>query len=462
MWCDVRFPDALTRAPRQRARYLRSHGLTTTPTVPFPRCPNPPARRRRSSSTRSARPSAYPRSARARSRSVRCTRRRRSRHESFEALRDISFDVRRGEFFGIVGRNGSGKSTLLKCLAGIYGVDRGRIWMDGRSTFIELGVGFNPDLAARDNVILNGIMMGLSSREARRRVDEVIDFGRAREFEELKLKNYSSGMHVRLAPRRDPGRRRRAARRRGPRRRRRRLPAEVLRRLPPPARRGAHDRVRNARHGLAQPLLPPRPVARARATGAPRSAPRGGRPVPRDQLRAQRRPERRRGRRRRGVAAAATARRACSRRGSRTSAASAPPRAPGPARRPEGARALRGRCRGPRRERLRAQRGPRRDRRRDECQGRRAQRSFAAGEEVLCSFALENVLAPGRYNPLFTIAHRGTGMDLMDRIEGAFSLVVTGPEAMGGAVDLPARRGRHQPQRRPSLPGTSPPAGSRA
>src|SRR5580700_3883650 len=125
---------------------------------------------------------------------------RRTRHETFRALQDISFDVRPGEFFGIAGRNGSGKSTLLKCLAGIYGVDRGRIWMDGRlSTFIELGVGFNQDLAARDNVVLNGIMMGLSPRESRRRVDEVIDFAELREFEELKLKNYSSGMHVRLA-----------------------------------------------------------------------------------------------------------------------------------------------------------------------------------------------------------------------------------------------------------------------
>ncbi len=125
---------------------------------------------------------------------------RRTRHETFNALQDISFDVRRGEFFGIVGRNGSGKSTLLKCLAGIYGVDRGRIWMNGRlSTFIELGVGFNPDLAARDNVVLNGIMMGLSPREARARYDAVIDFAELREFEELKLKNYSSGMHVRLA-----------------------------------------------------------------------------------------------------------------------------------------------------------------------------------------------------------------------------------------------------------------------
>ena len=125
---------------------------------------------------------------------------RRTRQETFKALEDITFDVRKGEFFGIAGRNGSGKSTLLKCLAGIYGVDSGRIWMNGRlSPFIELGVGFNPDLAARDNVILNGIMMGLSPREARARYDAVIDFAELSEFEELKLKNYSSGMHVRLA-----------------------------------------------------------------------------------------------------------------------------------------------------------------------------------------------------------------------------------------------------------------------
>jgi ABC-type polysaccharide/polyol phosphate transport system ATPase subunit len=125
---------------------------------------------------------------------------RRSRHETFTALTDVSFDVRQGEFFGIAGRNGSGKSTLLKCLAGIYSLDSGRIWMNGRvSTFIELGVGFNMDLAARDNVVLNGIMMGLTPREARARYDAVMDFAELRDFEELKLKNYSSGMHVRLA-----------------------------------------------------------------------------------------------------------------------------------------------------------------------------------------------------------------------------------------------------------------------
>ena len=125
---------------------------------------------------------------------------RRSRHERLQALRDIDFAVAPGEFFGIVGRNGSGKSTLLKCLAGIYRTDTGKIWVNGRmSTFIELGVGFNPDLAAFENVTLNGIMLGLSPREARARYERVIEFAELEEFQDLKLKNYSSGMHVRLA-----------------------------------------------------------------------------------------------------------------------------------------------------------------------------------------------------------------------------------------------------------------------
>jgi ABC-type polysaccharide/polyol phosphate transport system ATPase subunit len=125
---------------------------------------------------------------------------RKSSGEDLSALRDISFAVQPGEFFGIVGRNGSGKSTLLKCLAGIYRVDQGQISVRGRlSTFIELGVGFNPDLAAADNIIINGIMLGLSPREARRRVDDVIAFAELQEFPDLKLKNYSSGMQVRLA-----------------------------------------------------------------------------------------------------------------------------------------------------------------------------------------------------------------------------------------------------------------------
>jgi ABC-type polysaccharide/polyol phosphate transport system ATPase subunit len=125
---------------------------------------------------------------------------RRSAFDRFDALRDVSFAVERGEFFGIVGRNGSGKSTLLKCMAGIYRADSGAIYVNGRvSTFIELGVGFNPDLAARDNVLLNGVMLGLSPREARERYDRVIEFAELQNFEELKLKNYSSGMQVRLA-----------------------------------------------------------------------------------------------------------------------------------------------------------------------------------------------------------------------------------------------------------------------
>jgi ABC-2 type transport system ATP-binding protein len=125
---------------------------------------------------------------------------RRASYENLQALRGVSFDVQRGEFFGIVGRNGSGKSTLLKCLAGIYGVDAGEIHVDGRlSTFIELGVGFNMDLAAEDNVVLNATMLGLSAKEARLRYDRIIDFAELRDFAELKLKNYSSGMLVRLA-----------------------------------------------------------------------------------------------------------------------------------------------------------------------------------------------------------------------------------------------------------------------
>jgi ABC-type polysaccharide/polyol phosphate transport system ATPase subunit len=125
--------------------------------------------------------------------------RRRVSYQTFRVLDDISFAVEPGEFFGIAGRNGSGKSTLLKCIAGIYRCD-GDIWTRGRlSTFIELGVGFNPDLAARDNVIMNGLMMGLSPREARMRYDSVIEFAELEEFEDLKLKNYSSGMQVRLA-----------------------------------------------------------------------------------------------------------------------------------------------------------------------------------------------------------------------------------------------------------------------
>lgn len=121
------------------------------------------------------------------------------RYDELRALQDVSFQVRSGEFFGVVGRNGSGKSTLLKCLAGIYAIDGGTIEIGGRlSPFIELGVGFNPDLTARDNVVINAIMLGLSRKEARRRFDEIIAFAELEDFVDLKLKNYSSGMSVRL------------------------------------------------------------------------------------------------------------------------------------------------------------------------------------------------------------------------------------------------------------------------
>jgi ABC-type polysaccharide/polyol phosphate transport system ATPase subunit len=365
---------------------------------------------------------------------------RRSRHETFEALHDISFDVRRGEFFGIAGRNGSGKSTLLKCLAGIYGVDRGRIWMDGRlSTFIELGVGFNQDLAARDNVILNGIMMGLSPREARRRVDEVIDFAELREFEELKLKNYSSGMHVRLAfsvaiqvdadvllvdevlAVGDAAFQQKCF--------------DVFNRLRDDGRTivfVTHDmgslnrfchRALLLERGHPVHLGEPHEVAdRYLEINFGRSAETGGGAVA----------EERSGDGEARVLEAWIE----DEHGARPAAV------------PQGQRIT-----------LKAlvrfevdvedpsasvyvlnedhiaivvatsSKG-------DERSGR-----FRAGEEIVCSFSFENVLAPGRYNPLFTIAHRGTGLDLMDRVEGAFSFVVTGSEATGGAVDLPAEVG---------------------
>jgi ABC-type polysaccharide/polyol phosphate transport system ATPase subunit len=116
------------------------------------------------------------------------------------ALRQVTFDVHRGEFFGIVGRNGSGKSSLLKILASIYRADSGRVRVAGRlAPFIELGVGFNPELTARENVVLNGVLLGLTMRQARARRDAVLEFAELKDFLDLKLKNYSSGMMVRLA-----------------------------------------------------------------------------------------------------------------------------------------------------------------------------------------------------------------------------------------------------------------------
>lgn len=116
------------------------------------------------------------------------------------ALKDVSFEVKKGEFFGIVGRNGSGKSTMLKMLAGIYQPTKGKINVEGKLVpFIELGVGFNPELSGRDNVYLNGALLGFSDTEIDGMYDDIVQFAELEKFMDQKLKNYSSGMQVRLA-----------------------------------------------------------------------------------------------------------------------------------------------------------------------------------------------------------------------------------------------------------------------
>jgi ABC-type polysaccharide/polyol phosphate transport system ATPase subunit len=360
---------------------------------------------------------------------------RKTRHETFPALKDVTFEVRDGEFFGIAGRNGSGKSTLLKCLAGIYGVDRGRIWMSGRlSPFIELGVGFNQDLAARDNVVLNGIMMGLSPREARARYDAVIDFAELREFEELKLKNYSSGMYVRLAfsvaiqvdadillvdevlavgdaafaqkcfdvfnQMRDDGRTivfvthdmgtlNRFCHR-----------ALLLER-------GSMVHIGEP-HEVADRYLEINFGRDPQASAAP-SADRGGDGEARvlevwvENDRGERQGSMPQGQR---LTLRALVRFAVD---------VEDPAASVYVLNEEHVAIM---------VATTAQEIERSGR-------------FQAGEEALFSFSFENLLAPGRYSPLLTLAHRGTGLDLMDRFESGFSFVVTGPQAMGGLVDLP-------------------------
>ena len=117
-----------------------------------------------------------------------------------EVLKDISFTVKKGEFLGIVGRNGSGKSTLLKILASIYVPDSGTITTYGSLVpFIELGVGFNPELTGRENIYMNGAMLGFSNVEMDQMFDDIVRFAELEPFMDQKLKNYSSGMQVRLA-----------------------------------------------------------------------------------------------------------------------------------------------------------------------------------------------------------------------------------------------------------------------
>jgi lipopolysaccharide transport system ATP-binding protein len=123
-----------------------------------------------------------------------------SRYRNLLALDDVSFDVPQGQFLGIVGANGSGKSTLLKVLAKIYRPTTGTATINGRvSPFLELGVGFNPELTARENVMVNGAILGLDRSDLERRMDSMLEFADLTEFADQKLKNYSSGMQVRLA-----------------------------------------------------------------------------------------------------------------------------------------------------------------------------------------------------------------------------------------------------------------------
>lgn len=119
---------------------------------------------------------------------------------NFRVLKGVSFDIEEGDFFGIVGRNGGGKSTLLKIIAGIYRPTKGKVTINGTLIpFIELGVGFNPELTGRENVYLNGALFGFSRKEIDAMYDDIVDFAELHKFMDQKLKNYSSGMQVRLA-----------------------------------------------------------------------------------------------------------------------------------------------------------------------------------------------------------------------------------------------------------------------
>lgn len=121
-------------------------------------------------------------------------------YTNFNALEDINFEIKKGEFFGIIGRNGSGKSTLLKILAGIYVPNKGKVSIVGKlSPFLELGVGFNAELTGRENLYLGGAILGIARKEIDEKFDKIVNFAELEEFIDMKLKNYSSGMQVRLA-----------------------------------------------------------------------------------------------------------------------------------------------------------------------------------------------------------------------------------------------------------------------
>ena len=121
-------------------------------------------------------------------------------YREFEALKNLSFEIKEGEFFSVIGPNGAGKSTLLKIVSEIYVPDKGEIEINGKLVpFLELGVGFNPDLSAKENVYLNGTILGLTEREIDEYIDDIFDFAELREFANMSIKNFSSGMQVRLA-----------------------------------------------------------------------------------------------------------------------------------------------------------------------------------------------------------------------------------------------------------------------
>ena len=358
--------------------------------------------------------------------------RKRISHQSYHALSNVSFAVERGEFFGIAGRNGSGKSTLLKCMAGIYRAN-GDIWVRGRlSTLIELGVGFNMDLAAKDNVVMNGIMLGLSPREARRRVDSVIEFAELEEFKDLKLKNYSSGMQVRLAfsvaiqvdadilmidevlavgdasfqqkcfdvfnrlrdegktiifVTHDMGALQRFCHR-----------ALLIER--------GHPIHLGAPHEVADRYLELNFGREATGEGQDRGD--GDARVLELWLENGAGEQLRNAPQHSALVVKARV---------RFNIAVEDPSASLYIYN-EDHRAVTVASTSVENERS---------------------GDFSPGEEVIFAFAFDNVLAPGRYSPVVELAHRGSGLDVIDRFDGSFSFVVTGPTALGGLIDLPVR-----------------------
>ena len=362
--------------------------------------------------------------------------RRRIRRNTYKALDNVSVAVQPGEFFGIAGRNGSGKSTLLKCMAGIYQAD-GDIWVRGRlSTFIELGVGFNPDLAARDNVVMNGLMLGLTPREARKRFDSVIEFAELQEFKDLKLKNYSSGMHVRLA-----------------------FSVaiqvdadilmidEVLAVGDAAFQQKCFDVFNDLRDRGRTIVFVTHDMGALQRFCHRALLLERGRPVHLGETHE-------------------VADRYLELNFGRSSEAAA---ASGDGHTGDGqARVLEVWVEGPDGTRLSSV--PQHERvtlkarvafavevtdpaagvevyndehravlvATTEIENERSGH-FRGGEEVMVSFGFDNVLAPGRYSPVFQVTHRGSGLDVIDRFEGSFSFVVTGPAARGGLVDLPVQ-----------------------